>query len=93
MQSVLIVGSGVFGVSTAYHLLKRGYKDVTIIDRASTLPACDAASTDLNKIVRSDYSDPIYAALAKEAIEELRKPEWKGLYHECVHLFSPKEVY
>lgn len=31
------------------HLLKRGYKSVTIIDRASELPAADAASTDINK--------------------------------------------
>lgn len=48
-SKILIVGSGCFGVSTALHLLKRGYKDVTIIDRAPTLPAIDAASTDINK--------------------------------------------
>jgi hypothetical protein len=47
--SVLIVGAGCFGVSTAYHLLKRGYTDVTVLDRSPTLPAPDAASTDINK--------------------------------------------
>ena len=46
---ILIVGAGCFGISTAFHLLKRGYKNVTVIDRASELPAVDAASTDINK--------------------------------------------
>ena len=46
---VVIVGAGCFGLSTAYHLLKRGFTDVTVLDRAETLPAKDAASTDLNK--------------------------------------------
>ena len=46
---VVIVGAGCFGLSTAYHLLKRGYKDVTILDRSSVLPAPDAASTDISK--------------------------------------------
>jgi 2-polyprenyl-6-methoxyphenol hydroxylase-like FAD-dependent oxidoreductase len=48
-DQVLIVGCGCFGLSTAYHLLKRGCKYVTLIDRSETLPAPDAASQDLNK--------------------------------------------
>lgn len=46
---VVIIGSGCFGISTALHLLARGYKDVTVLDRAPVVPAADAASTDLNK--------------------------------------------
>jgi sarcosine oxidase/L-pipecolate oxidase len=48
-ESVLIVGAGCFGISTAYHLLQRGFTDVTVLDRSKTLPAPDAASTDINK--------------------------------------------
>lgn len=73
---------------------------MTLIDRSMILPAPDAASSDINKIVRSDYAgvqyrrfkrvqeahvdllDPFWAAMAKEAIIELRKPEWEGLYHQ-----------
>ncbi|KAG9094764.1 hypothetical protein FRC06_010499 [Ceratobasidium sp. 370] len=44
--SVLVLGAGCFGLSTAYELLIRGCRDVTIIDRAHELPAPDAASTD-----------------------------------------------
>lgn len=46
---IVIVGAGCFGVSAAYHLLKRGFTDVTILDRSSILPAPDAASNDINK--------------------------------------------
>lgn len=46
---VVIVGAGCFGLSTAYHLLKRGFTNVTVLDRAEALPAKDAASTDMNK--------------------------------------------
>lgn len=49
LRTVVIVGAGCFGISTAYHLLKRGFKDVTVIDQSDSLPAPDAASTDLNK--------------------------------------------
>ena len=48
-ERIVIVGAGIFGLSTAYHLLNRGYTNVTILDRAETLPAEDAASSDLNK--------------------------------------------
>lgn len=47
--AVVIIGAGVFGLSTAYHLLERGYTGVTVLDRAEHLPAVDAASTDMNK--------------------------------------------
>lgn len=46
---VVIVGAGCFGLSTAYHLLKRGHRLVTVLDRSPVLPAPEAASTDINK--------------------------------------------
>ncbi|KDQ55204.1 hypothetical protein JAAARDRAFT_37733 [Jaapia argillacea MUCL 33604] len=83
-EKVLIVGAGCFGLSTAFHLLKRGYVDVTVIDRSNVLPAPDAASTDLNKIVRTSYSDIFYARFAKEAIDVWKdEKEWDDAYHEC----------
>lgn len=36
MASVLILGGGVIGVTSAYYLLKQGF-DVTIIDRQSSV--------------------------------------------------------
>ncbi|OBZ69672.1 L-pipecolate oxidase [Grifola frondosa] len=82
-SEILIVGAGCFGLSTAYHLLKRGFRRVTIVDRSSVIPAPDAASTDINKIVRSSYSDIYYARLAREAIAAWKdEKEWGDTYHE-----------
>jgi sarcosine oxidase/L-pipecolate oxidase len=81
--AVVIVGAGAFGLSTAYHLLKSGYTSVTVLDRAEHLPAVDAASTDMNKVVRSCYGDPEYTRLARQAIEEWRNDMWQNCYHEC----------
>ncbi|KAI0359664.1 FAD dependent oxidoreductase [Trametes cingulata] len=82
-SAILIVGAGCFGLSTAYHLLNRGYKNVTVIDRSPVLPAPDAASTDINKIVRSSYPDIFYTRLAREAIAVWKnREEWGDTYHE-----------
>ncbi|KAF8434971.1 FAD dependent oxidoreductase [Boletus edulis BED1] len=80
---IVIVGAGTFGLSTAFHLLGRGYTDVTVLDRARELPAVDAAGTDINKVIRSCYSDMFYAKLAREAMEAWKQPMWEGCYHEC----------
>lgn len=81
--SVLIVGAGVFGASTAHHLSLQ-YKDaskITVIDRTPA-PPDPAASTDINKIIRADYSSAFYTELAYEAMEAWSEwPELKDYYH------------
>ncbi|KAH0430679.1 hypothetical protein CcaCcLH18_07594 [Colletotrichum camelliae] len=70
--TVLIVGAGTFGTSTAYHLAK-SYNDpsrITVIDRwSNSSPAqSPAAAIDVNRIIRTDYVSPLYCNLANEAI-------------------------
>jgi sarcosine oxidase/L-pipecolate oxidase len=71
--TVLIVGAGTFGTSTAYHLSHQ-YKDpsrITIIDRwEPKAPLADkqAAAVDTNRIIRTDYESLMYCDLANEAI-------------------------
>lgn len=48
-SKILIIGAGVFGLSTAYHLQENGFKNIVVLDKAVELPARDAASTDINK--------------------------------------------
>nr|OQO30508.1 hypothetical protein B0A51_01737 [Rachicladosporium sp. CCFEE 5018] len=84
-SSILIIGSGVFGLSTAYALSQRAqyaHTKITVVDR-STFPAPDAASIDASRIVRADYSDYHYSALCIEA-QKLWRQEWgaEGRYHE-----------
>lgn len=76
-----IVGAGIFGLSTALHLKRRGYKSVTVFDKQpydvsqySYLKGADAASADMNKIIRSAYGTQVeYQEMTFEAIDE-----WKA---------------
>ncbi|KAJ5702404.1 FAD dependent oxidoreductase [Penicillium malachiteum] len=78
---ILIVGGGCFGTSTAYHLSQRRYTSIRVLDRYPP-PSCEAAATDISKIIRSDYNEPLYARLGLESIEAWRSwPMFRGLYH------------
>ncbi|KAI6111974.1 FAD dependent oxidoreductase [Pisolithus croceorrhizus] len=81
-SKILIIGAGTFGLSTAYHLQDDGFQDITILDKAAELPALDAASTDINKVVRSTYANSFYTQLARDAIARWKDPMWEGCYHE-----------
>ncbi|ETI29079.1 hypothetical protein G647_01532 [Cladophialophora carrionii CBS 160.54] len=84
-KSYLIVGAGVFGVSTAYHLIKKyPQASVTIVDRdAYDADSRVAASWDWNKVVRADYDDIIYCQLGLEAQDVFESdPLWKPYFHK-----------
>ncbi|CCE79362.1 Piso0_001419 [Millerozyma farinosa CBS 7064] len=81
-MSVLIVGCGVMGLSTALELSKNGYK-VTAID-AYAPPSPWSAANDLNKIIRTEYSDMIYTKLSVEAMDLWRNDAtFKPAFNEC----------
>ncbi|KEF52919.1 uncharacterized protein A1O9_10825 [Exophiala aquamarina CBS 119918] len=89
---ILIIGAGAFGTSTAYHLAQRGYKCIRVLDRYAP-PSCEAASTDISKVIRSDYNEPLYVRLGVEAINAWKTSElYKGLYHVPGWVLSAKEL-
>jgi sarcosine oxidase/L-pipecolate oxidase len=66
-RSVIIVGAGVFGLSTALAIARRHPSTtVTIVDRL-TPPVEDGTSVDTTRCIRADYGDPIYARLAAKS--------------------------
>ena len=79
-----MIGAGVFGITAALELARRGH-DVTLLDGRG-LPNPDASSSDASKVVRLDYgADGLYANLAAEALTGWRA--WNGrwvdeLFHE-----------
>lgn len=78
---ILIIGAGCFGTSTAYHLSQRGYASIRVLDRYAP-PSCEAASTDISKVIRSEYNEPLYVRLGIESIDAWRSWSlFKGLYH------------
>lgn len=88
-RSILIVGGGTFGTSTAYHLSQQGYTNVTVLDRWAP-PSKEAAGSDINKIIRADYPERLYADLATESIKKWRDPNglFAGLYHRSGWLMA-----
>lgn len=65
-SKVIILGAGVFGLSTALWLARHGYKNITVFDRAAfdqnyynPSNGCDGASADINKIFRMAYGDKL----------------------------------
>jgi len=82
--SHLIIGSGVFGTSTAYHLSKSHPEaSIALIDRSPSYPCPLAASHDFNKIIRADYGNIFYCELALEARESWKNdPLYKPYYHQ-----------
>ncbi|KAJ5899549.1 L-pipecolate oxidase [Penicillium taxi] len=80
IDPIVIVGAGVFGLSTALELKQRGYNDITVLDRY-TPPAVDGSSVDISRIIRIDYGDPVYFKMAREAYDGW-KTEYKDQFYE-----------
>ncbi|KAF4461055.1 sarcosine oxidase [Fusarium albosuccineum] len=63
-SEIIIVGGGVFGLSTALWLARGGYRNITIFDRCAfdknhynPSRGCDGASADINKVFRMAYAE------------------------------------
>lgn len=88
-SSVLIVGGGTWGSSTALHLARRGYKSIKVLDPYPN-PSPISAGNDVNKIVElgsfaGDDPDERFVSeqLLNGAINGwLKDPVFKPYYHE-----------
>lgn len=82
-KKIIIVGSGVFGLTSALHLTDAGYSDITIYDRLNLYDlqysfenGADTASSDINKVFRAFYpGEEHYHRLALKAKAEFLKWE------------------
>jgi glycine/D-amino acid oxidase-like deaminating enzyme len=55
-KQVIIIGCGIFGLSTAYWMLKKGGYRVTLLDKNPQVPAPDAASSGELSMQAGDVS-------------------------------------
>ncbi|EXJ55456.1 hypothetical protein A1O7_08383 [Cladophialophora yegresii CBS 114405] len=87
-EPIAILGAGAWGLSTAFHLLEAGYKNITVFDRASEIPSRYSAAYDLNKIVRAEYEDDFYTDLALKAINRWKTPLWGRNFHQVGYVLA-----
>ncbi len=92
-RSIIVVGAGIFGVTAALELHRRGHA-VSLFD-PGPLPHPNAASTDISKAIRMDYgADELYMALTEQALEgwEAWNRRWgEELYHQVGVLFVTRD--
>ncbi|KAL7272953.1 hypothetical protein RUND412_004225 [Rhizina undulata] len=92
-SSIIILGSGVFGLTAALSLaLRPRYKqtEILVLDRLP-FPVPDGSSIDSSRVIRADYADPLYSDLGsraqvfwrgEEGSEGLFRGELKSVYYE-----------
>eukprot|EP00741_Cyanophora_paradoxa_P021016 tig00021326_g20288.t1 len=83
-HSAVIVGSGVFGLSSALEFRRRGY-DVTVLELAPRIPNLCGASCDHSRIVRYDYTtgEDLYVRFMQKAFgiwEEWNRKSGRPLF-------------
>ena len=93
-ESILVVGAGVFGLSTTLSLLLSPHYTstrITLLDTHAPIDGLDssdsfnphAASIDTSRIIRADYANPLYSRLAEQAQQHWRTDFTRdGIYHE-----------
>ncbi len=74
----IVLGAGINGLSTAYHLLRRGVRSLAVVDR-HTLGHHFGSSHGMSRITRSSYSSAKYV----ELIQVAHNQEWPRLAKEA----------
>ena len=65
MPSVVVVGGGALGLSTAWHLVDRGVTDVTVVERRRIAGGSSGLSVG---IIETQYLDPLAIAIRVESM-------------------------
>ncbi|CCH41315.1 hypothetical protein BN7_854 [Wickerhamomyces ciferrii] len=87
-SKIIIVGGGTFGLSTALWLLRKNYKNVTVLD-PFPVPSEISAGNDVNKLIQSSYINKFHDELSKESLKLWQTdPVFIKNYHETGILYS-----
>ncbi len=83
-RTAVVLGAGIFGVTAALELRRRGWR--VVLRDPGPVPAPLAESNDVSKVVRADYgADETYAEMGERALEGWRRWQhgWdEQLFHE-----------
>jgi sarcosine oxidase subunit beta len=75
LPSVVVVGAGALGLSTAHQLVGRGVTDVTVIERRHVASASSGLSVG---IIETQYLDPLAIAIRVESMRSFSALEAAG---------------
>ncbi|CAI7663494.1 unnamed protein product [Penicillium manginii] len=85
---IVIIGAGIFGLSTAYQLASEGHQNIVVLDRHMP-PVPDGSSSDISRVVRFDYADDDYLDLAYEAYVKWRDDvKYKGIFERAGYILA-----
>ena len=93
-MNIAIIGGGVYGLCTAFALLARGYRSITLFE-SGNCPNRNASSHGHSRITRSAYSSSFYVHLMQEAHNvswpTLEQALGIQLLHPCSGIFFGPE--
>jgi sarcosine oxidase, subunit beta len=69
--SVVVVGGGIMGASTAYHLAARGWRDIVVLERAEA--PCEGSTGAATGGFRAQYATAVNVRLSLLARDKLRR--------------------
>ncbi|EFE31740.1 fructosyl amine: oxygen oxidoreductase [Trichophyton benhamiae CBS 112371] len=82
---IVIIGAGTWGISTALHLVRRGYTNIKVLDKYP-LPSPISAGNDVNKFLELDSSpaeDYVSKAIAQATVSGWKNdPVFQPYYHD-----------
>lgn len=94
-STILVIGAGIWGSSTALYLKRRGYKHVTVLDPYE-VPSAISAGNDTNKIAESanvadakDNAEWASETVRADAIEAWKNDSvFKKVYHATGYVIA-----
>ena len=86
---IIIVGSGITGASTAYHLAKLGWKDITILDQGPLFETGGSTSHAPGGVFQTNPSR-MMCKFAQYTVKFLSSLEFEG--KPCYHAVGGIEV-
>ncbi|TDZ16083.1 L-pipecolate oxidase [Colletotrichum orbiculare MAFF 240422] len=80
-SKIVVIGAGVFGLTTAVQLASEGFRNIMVMDRHMP-PVPDGSSSDISRVVRFDYGDEDYTDIAYDAyIKWSGDSKYEGIFH------------
>ncbi|SCV49525.1 related to fructosyl amino acid oxidase [Fusarium fujikuroi] len=85
---IVIIGAGLFGLTTAKQLALEGHQNITVLDRHMP-PVPDGSSSDISRVIRFDYADTDYCSLAYEAYRKWSQdPKYNGIFYQTDYVIA-----